>query len=97
MAPRVPQVAQDRVAGVGLKTSKFHMLMHLVDGTMNFGAPSEVGAGANESGHEIAKAPAKLAQRCEEAFGRQTSLRLDGRHLLEMARIEGLSYAEMRM
>jgi hypothetical protein len=77
-----------RAKGMGLKTVKFHAIMHMVDDMLNFGVPMEVDTGSNESGHKPTKTAAKLTQKCEETFDKQTSERLEEVHLLSMARAE---------
>ena len=77
-----------RAEGLGLKTVKFHAIMHMVDDMLNFGVPMEFDTGSNESGHKPTKTAAKLTQKCEETFDKQTSERLEEVHLLSMAMAE---------
>jgi len=80
-----------RTKGMGLKTVKFHAIMHMVDDMLNFGVPMEYDTGSNESGHKPTKTAAKLTQKCPETFDKQTSERLEEVDLigLAMAEIEG--------
>ena len=77
-----------RKAGMGLKILKFHAIMHMTTDILNFGVPMEYDTGANEAGHKATKKAAKLTQKCEETFDRQTAERLNEIHLLEMAEQE---------
>ena len=77
-----------RAAGMGLKTVKFHAIMHMVDDMLNFGIPMEYDTGSNESAHKPTKTAAKLTQKCEETFDKQTSERLEEVHLLSLAMAE---------
>jgi len=74
-----------RTKGMGLKITKFHAIMHMAMDILNFGVPMEVDTGSNESGHKPTKTAAKLTQRCEDTFDKQTSERLEEIHLLSLA------------
>ena len=54
--------------GMGLKTMKFHAIIHMVEDILLFGVPSEVDTGSNESHHKTTKVAAKLTQRKEITF-----------------------------
>ena len=77
-----------REEGMGFNTVKFHAIMHMVDDILNFGKPMEFDTGSNESGHKPTKTAAKLTQKCEETFDKQTSERLEEVNLLSMAMAE---------
>lgn len=77
-----------RTKGMGLKTTKFHAILHLVDDIRAFGVPMEVDTGSNESHHKPAKNAAKLTQKIKEKFEEQTAKRLEEMHLLKLAEAE---------
>jgi hypothetical protein len=60
----------------------------MADDILNFGVPLEVDTGTNESGHKSTKMSALLTQKNEETFDRQTAIRLEELHLLDMAMLE---------
>ena len=49
--------------GMGLKISKFHGIVHIVDDILNFGVPMEVDTGSNESAHKSEKIATKLMEK----------------------------------
>ena len=77
-----------RSKGMGLKTVKFHAIVHLVDDMLNFGVPLETDTGSNESGHKPAKMSARLTQKNKELFEPQTAKRLEELLLLQLAQEE---------
>ena len=77
-----------RAKGMGLKITKFHAIMHLAQDILNFGIPMEVDTGSSEAGHKGAKTAAKLTQKKFETFDKQTAIRLEEVHLLELAQHE---------
>ena len=77
-----------RGKGMGLKVTKFHAILHLVQDMKNFGVPLEVDCGSNEQHHDNPKASAKLTQKKKESFDQQTAERLQEKELLEMANEE---------
>jgi hypothetical protein len=81
-----------RTEGMGLKLQKYHQIIHMADDILNFGVPLEVDTGSNESGHKSTKVAAKLTQKNEETFDKQTAIRLEETHLLEMAYLEMNGY-----
>ena len=83
----VKKVAK-RSKGMGLKLQKYHQIVHMADDILNFGVPLEVDTGSNESGHKRTKVAAKLTQKNEETFDKQTAIRLEEAHLLELAELE---------
>ena len=77
-----------RAAGMKLKISKFHQIVHMIDDMFQNGVPMEFDTGANESGHKPTKVAARLTQKKEETFDQQTAKRLEEVHLLELAELE---------
>jgi hypothetical protein len=74
-----------RAKGMGLKTTKFHAIMHMAEDILNFGVPNNFDTGANESGHKPTKTAAKLTQQQFETFEEQTNTRLTEVHCLDLA------------
>ena len=77
-----------RTKGMGLKLLKFHAIVHYADDILANGVPMEFDTGSNESGHKITKKAALLTQKNVETFDRQTSIRVEEVHLLELAQEE---------
>ena len=77
-----------RTKGMGLKLVKFHACLHLMQDILNFGVPTNVDTGSNESHHKPAKAAAKLTQRDVKKFEEQTAIRLQEFHLVDLAMCE---------
>ena len=75
----------NRKAGMGLKLTKFHAILHIADDILNFGVPMEVDTGSNESGHKASKTAARLTQKNKNTFEIQTATRLQEMHLLDLA------------
>ena len=66
-----------RKKGMGLKIFKFHgITMHMSQDIINFGVPSVYDTGPMESGHKPTKKAAKVTQKQEDTFEKQTSARL---------------------
>jgi len=74
-----------RKKGMGLKIFKFHGIMHMSQDIINFGVPSVYDTGPMESGHKPTKKAAKVTQKQEDTFEKQTSARLLETHVLELA------------
>jgi hypothetical protein len=74
--------------GMQLKLTKFHGIVHMAEDILNFGVPMEFDTGSNESGHKPTKTAARLTQKNEETFDRQTAIRLEEIHLLDLAMLE---------
>ena len=55
------KVAQ-RSKGMGLKLTKFHMILHTWEDTIQFGVPLEFDTSANESMHKPSKKASKMTQ-----------------------------------
>ena len=55
------KVAQ-RNKGMGLKLTKFHMILHIMDDILQFSVPLEYDTSANESFHKAAKKASKMTQ-----------------------------------
>ena len=75
-----------RAKGMGMKIPKFHMILHICDDILNFGIPSALDTGVNESHHKLSKTAALLTQKKEETFVYQTSIR--GEEMLLLAYAE---------
>ena len=85
-----------RTAGMGLKLVKFHAILHLVQDIVNYGVPNVVDTGSNESHHKVTKKVAKLTQKNIPVFKKQTAVRLDEFHLVDLAicELEGRNHWE---
>ena len=75
----------NRTTGMGFKTMKFHAIGHLAFDILMFGVPMVVDTGSNESHHKTTKVAAKLTQKDIKNFEKQTSMRLDDLHVLNLA------------
>ena len=49
--------------GMGFKTAKFHIILHMWEDMLNNGVPMNVDTGSNESHHKKAKICAKFTQK----------------------------------
>ena len=78
----------NRTKGMGMKLTKFHVIMHMWFDIYLFGVPTEVDTGSNESHHKLAKIAARLTQKNETTFDFQTCTRLDEFHLIDLALAE---------
>lgn len=74
-----------RKAGMGMKTTKYHMALHIALDIMLYGVPLEVDTGTNESGHKPVKAAARTTQKNEKTFDIQTATRLHEHLILDLA------------
>lgn len=77
-----------RSAGMGLKTTKFHMVTHITQQIKDFGVPSEVNTDHNEAHHKPGKTAAGLTQKNKAVFEEQTHKRLEEVELLALAQEE---------
>jgi hypothetical protein len=77
-----------RSKGMGLKITKFHMILHMYADIINFGVPLEYDTGSNEAAHKSTKTAAKVTQKKEEFFDEQVATRREEVHLLELAKEE---------
>ena len=75
----------DRAAGMGLKLTKFHILVHMWKDIRAYGIPLEHDTGSCESLHKDTKAAARLTQKNETTFDYQTTVRLDEFLLIDLA------------
>ena len=78
------KVAQ-RNKGMGLKLTKFHMILHIMDDILQFGVPLEYDTSANESFHKAAKKASKMTQRAAETFNFQVANRLIEFEVIDLA------------
>ena len=74
-----------RQTGMKLKLLKFHAIMHMTEDIYNFGVPSNYDTGPMEAGHKPVKVAAKVTQKKEDTFEKQTNQRLMEKHLLNLA------------
>ena len=74
-----------RTAGMGLKTTKFHCILHMPEDMLAYGVPLEVDTKFNEMHHKPSKAAAALTQKDKKKFEEQVHNRLEEVHLLELA------------
>ena len=74
-----------RTSGMGLKLVKFHIILHLAEDILQFGAPLEFDTGANGGHHKYAKKAARLTQKEASSFQFQTAVRMTESHLLDLA------------
>ena len=75
----------DRMEGMGLRLMKYHVILHLCEDIINYGIPLEVDTGSNESGHKATKKAAKLTQKNEATFNKQTAEWLKEVMMLKLA------------
>ena len=74
-----------RTKGMGLKTTKFHCILHMPEDMLAYGVPMEVDTRFNEMHHKPSKAAAALTQKDKSQFEKQVHARLEEVHLLELA------------
>ena len=74
-----------RKAGMGLKLSKFHTILHIWEDILQFGVPLEYDTSANESFHKPSKTASKLTQKAADTFNYQTAQRLVEFFLIDLA------------
>lgn len=74
-----------RREGMGLRTLKFHLILHLAEDILLYGVPLEVDTSSNESHHKPAKAAAMLTQRSAATLNIQTETRLTEMRLFKLA------------
>lgn len=76
----------NRRIGRGMKISKFHMPLHLVDDIKRFGSPQNVDSSVGEKNHiTMAKQPAQNTQRRPDSFEFQTAQRYQENVSIERA------------
>jgi len=73
-----------RTRGMGLKTTKFHCILHMPEDMMACGVPMEVDTRCNEMHHKPSKKAAALTQKDKSKFEEQIHARLEEVHLLEL-------------
>jgi hypothetical protein len=64
-----------RQEGMGLKITKFHVILHLVEDILDFGVPTVFDTGSNEMAHKQYKSSAKQTQKNAKYFEHQTAIR----------------------
>jgi len=77
-----------REDGMGLKTTKFHCILHMVEDMLAYGVPLEVDTSFNEMHHKPSKAAAALTQKDKSKFEEQVHARMEEAHLLSLAEEE---------
>ena len=77
-----------RTKGMGMDFMKFHGILHLVELIIANGVPNVVDTGPNESHHKPTKYYSTLTQKNETTFEKQTALREDEFHLIDLAMLE---------
>ena len=77
-----------RTKGMGFKIPKFHQILHIIDDILEFGVPSVLDTGVNESHHKLSKIAALLTQKKQEVFDYQVSCRTEEMQLLAYAEEE---------
>ena len=75
-------------SGMGLKTTKFHCILHMPEDMLAYGVPLEVDTRFNEMHHKPAKAAAALTQKDKSVFEQQVHQRREEVILLELAEEE---------
>jgi hypothetical protein len=71
-----------------MKFIKFHLIIHLYEDIILYGAPLEYDTSANESHHKVSKQAAKRTQKAASTFNLQTARRLTEYRLIELALLE---------
>jgi hypothetical protein len=77
-----------REDGMGLKTTKFHCILHMVEDMLAYGVPLEVDTSFNEMHHKPSKMAAGLTQKDKSKFEQQIHNRIEETHLLALAEEE---------
>ena len=77
-----------RTEGMKMNFIKFHLIIHLYEDCILYGAPLEFDTSANESHHKASKQAAKRTQKAAKTFNFQTAMRLFEYKLIELALLE---------
>ena len=77
-----------RQKGMGLKTTKFHCIMHMQEDMLAYGVPLEVDTKFDEMHHKPTKKAANLTQKDKRVFEKQTATREQEVRLLDLAKVE---------
>jgi len=77
-----------REVGMGLKTTKFHCILHMVEDMLARGVPLEVDTSFNEMHHKPFKMVTALTQKGTSKFEEQVHARLEEVHPLALAEQE---------
>jgi hypothetical protein len=78
----------NRQAGMGLKLTKFHAIVHMANDMLHFGVPLNFDTGSDEAGHKPMKKAAKVTQRRKNIFEEQVGDRMAEVHALDLAKLE---------
>ena len=78
----------DRTEGLGLKTTKFHQISHIVRYIKRYGNPQNVNTARPENGHiKNVKNPARLTQRRPSTLSVQTASKCYEKYLIDFAKL----------
>jgi hypothetical protein len=82
------QKTANRQAGMGLKLTKFHAIVHMATDMLHFGVPMCFDTGSDEAGHKPMKKAAKVTQKRKDLFDEQIGQRMAEVHALDLAHEE---------
>jgi hypothetical protein len=74
------QKTANQQAGMGLKLTKFHAIVHMATDILHFSMPMCFDMGSNKAGHKPMKKAAKVTQKhktCHHRFGYPRNLSID--------------------
>ena len=75
-----------RTEGLGLKTTKYHQMCHIIRYIKKFGSPQNVNTARNENHHKVnAKDPAKRTQKRLATLSEQTATRYYENYVIDLA------------
>jgi hypothetical protein len=77
-----------KLKGMGLKTAKYHGILHIVQCILDFGVPMLYDSSQVEAHHKDSKKAATLTQKNKVRFNQQTAQRLKEMNLLALAEEE---------
>lgn len=77
-----------RQAGMGMKLTKFHVILHLIADILDFSVPTAFDTGSNEMAHKGFKTSARQTQKNARQFEFQTARRCIENLAVMLARIE---------
>jgi hypothetical protein len=82
------QKTANRQAGMGLKLTKFHAIVHMVTDILHFSVPMCFDKGSDKAGHKRMKKAAKVTQQRKDLFDEQVGQRMAEVHALHLAHEE---------
>lgn len=75
-----------RTEGLGLKTTKFHQMSHIIRYIKKFGSPQNFNTARNENHHKVhAKNPAQRTQKRHKTLSKQTSIRFYENYVIDVS------------